>query len=353
MSLFQKWFFESYQKKKFNSLSHIQRKKGFNASLSRKKSVVKNFFQKKFQFSESYSRKRVHSVSPSQKKVQFLGSNWINLNLWVKSKKVQFFESYWKKRVHSSGHVREKSVLNFFSFIFFSKISIFWVTFKKMGSIHWVVLKKKFVFLSHTQKEIQFFESYSFWLKRGSILSSHVHKEFNSLRHIQKKRFNSLRYIQRKGFNSWSYIQKKSSILWVIWRVQHFESNWKVVLKKRFNSMSHKKSVTSMSHWMSSILWVIFLKKMLNSLSLFSKSSILWVIVEKNKRVQFFESFFQTGSRSKKMGSISMSHVEKKAFNSVSCIRKRGSILWMKFKKNQFLESSSPKKKVGFFESYF
>ena len=81
------------------------------------------------------------------------------------------------------------------------------------------------------------------------------------------------------------------------------------------------------------------------------------------KKVQFFESDKNKSSTLiekrfikeahwitfKKMGSISMSHVEKrvqflwvmlnKAFNSVSCVRKRGSILWMKFRKNQFLES--------------
>ena len=83
-----------------------------------------------------------NSLSHIEKKISILRVMWRKVQFWVK-KKVQFFDSF--------------------------NQNFNWVTFKKMGSIHWVVFEKKkeFDFLSHTQKEIQFFESY---LKQDSIL---------------------------------------------------------------------------------------------------------------------------------------------------------------------------------------
>ena len=132
-----------------------------------------------------------------------------------------------------------------------------------------------------------------------------------------------------------------------------------------------------MSHLMSSILWVIFLKKMLNSLSLFSKSSILWVILKQKNWVILKKRFnslsqiqkkkkFNPWSQTQKKGSIlwvilehkkswTLGVILQKDFNSLSHIEKRfikrGSNSMSHFKRVQFFESFFWHK-VQFFESY-
>ena len=69
------------------------------------------------------------------------------------------------------------------------------------------------------------------------------------------------------------------------------------------------------------------------------KSSILRVLSEKG--VQFFESYQKEFN--------SLSHIRKKEFNSFSHFffeKKKGSILWVIFKKVQFCESNSKKKSI-------
>ena len=233
--------------------------------------------------------------------------------------------------------------------IFSTKISIFLSHIqKKKGSIHWVVFKKKkvrffwvilrmrFNSLNHTQKEVQFFRVmfikssiHCVIFKKGSILCV-IFKEkgFNSLSYIQKKvqffelfeEFNTLSHIEKwflkRGSILW--VIKRVSFLWVIWRVQFFESYF----SKR-----------------CSILWVFFPKvqSFESLLKKKQKGSILWVIFP--DRITF-----------KKMGSISMSHVEKrvqflwvmlkKGSISMSHVEKRVQFLWVMLKKGfNFYES--------------
>ena len=158
---------------------------------------------------------------------------------------------------------------------------------------------------------------------------------------LSTKNFNFLSRIQKKGrfFESYSkrdQIFEKYS--------KSFESYWK---KVQFFESDKNKS--------STLIEKRFIKEAQLNES-FTKSSILWVIVEKNKRVQFFESFFQTGSRSKKWVQF-LWVMLKKGFNFYeSCWTKR-SILWVVFEKGvQFCEWNSEKINSWsffFFEKYF
>ena len=129
---------------------------------------------------------------------------------------------------------------------------------------------------------------------------SHIQKKFNSLSQKKSSTLVEKRFIKEGQFNE-SF--KKSSILWAFFpKVQSFESLLKKKKTKGFNSLSQ------FSRQDQSFLWVkIFVKQ------------ILWVMLK--KWVQFCES------------------CQKKGFNSVSHVKKKGSILWVIFKKNQFLES--------------
>ena len=329
--------------KKFNTLSHIRENswvlwvvlENFN-SLSRikkiqcrkKKSCSKKQVQlcevvlKKIQFCESYSyfkKKKKHFESHNEKGDQFFESFFFlkkilkqkrfksvshkkSRILWVMLKKFQFFESFffWKKG--SVLWVIQEKMFNSLSHFFLEKSSNFWVFFfKKIHLKTWVRF-----FESYSRKRVPFFKSYSKKRKVPILL-------------VTLKKFNSLSYIQRRFYS-----------------LSHFKKNSTLIEKRFINEAQFNES--------------------------FTKSSILWVIVEKTKKVQFFESIFQTGSiisvsqnfckkknlwvTFKKMGSISMNHVEKrvqsilwvmshqkKKFNSVSCIRKRCSILWVVLEK--------------------
>ena len=125
----------SHTEKKYNSLSHFKK---FNSS------SLNSLRQKINSFSRCFSRRKSSIL-------------WVTFN-----KRVQFFESYSEKG------------------------SILGVTFKKKGSILWVIWKniqffrsnwnkKRFNSLSHIDffqscwQKVQFFESYFFW-KKSSIL---------------------------------------------------------------------------------------------------------------------------------------------------------------------------------------
>ena len=327
--------------------------------------------------------------------------------LWVifKKKKVQFFESFFQ-----TGSIISVSQ-------HFCK--------KKFYESCW---KNGFYSVSHVKKKVQFCELYSkksilgviFWLfktffasffffckKRFNSVSHNFWKVQNSFNQIEK-RFNSVGHIQEKGSIHWD-ILKKSSILRVIFdkiRSQFFESFSRNPVQFFFESIK-KNSIlwVMLENKKGSILRVILKrgvrfcgwKEGFNSVSLFrfKKNSILWVILKKRfnslnhtqNEVQFFESFFQTGSiisvslqkKSSilwviKRGSILWVIILffEREFNSVSHAKKKGSILWVILKeegsillshvqKNQFFESYSKKgsilwvilqKKTQFYESW-
>ena len=178
--------------------------------------------------------------------------------------------------------------------VIFKKKSILWVIFKKIqffdsygkkkSSI--LRLKKKFNSLSHFLEKSFLCVIFE---KRVQFIASYARKKFNSLRHIQEKESKSLVIFKEKWFISVSR-NKKSSILWVVFykKVQFCVSNW-----KKFNSLSLK------------------------------KGSIVWVISQK---VQFFES------KLKKKGSIrvifdkrySLSHIQKKSNSLTHCQKIKG-----------------------------
>ena len=124
-----------------------------------------------------------------------------------------------------------------------------------------VLLKKMFNSSSHMLKRVQFYESY-------------VDKGFNSSSQIEKKGFHSVSHINRKGFNSVNHSFFKSSILESNFRkgfqcLESFFSKktlW-ITLKKRLNYLSRIQQISSIFCVISkksSVLWVIFKKKILS-----------------------------------------------------------------------------------------
>ena len=129
-------------------------------------------------------------------------------------------ESYSKKVLKScESHKRKKRVQFFESYC-------------KMGSILWVIFKRKKVqfFESCSKSEFNFYES---MLKKKFNSMSHVENGFNSLSDVQKEGFNSLSHVEKEGFNSVSLIKKKGSIQWIT--VFEKFNSWSQ-LKKSFNA---------------------------------------------------------------------------------------------------------------------
>ena len=232
-----------FEKKDFNSLSHIGKQERFN-SLSQ---------EERLQLFES-SWKDVH-----KKEVQFDESrhiSWKKINSESHTKKVfQFCESYWLKissvsriRISKKFHFESRRVIirvQFFESFFFFLEKIFF-------------FKKKYKSVRH--KKVKFFEFFSLTKKKKSLWVM-LKKGFNSLSHIEK--------------NLW-VILKKSSVLCVFWKNFLSHILWVVFLKKKkktqkFNSLSDT-------------------QKRINSLSHTQEISILWVILLKKTKVQFFES---------------------------------------------------------------
>ena len=174
-------------KKRFDSLSRIQKKKEFNSLSHIQKKKVQFFepFFLKVQFFESYSFwKRVNSMSHIQKGVQLFDSFWKKFGLVLKKEKSSSLSYvkivHMKERCYSLRHIREKKL---FLWVVL-EISILWVEFKKKSSMS----KKK----SHIQKKDQFCESY-------------CKKKISSVSRIRTSKKNILRVIvQKKGLNSLS-----------------------------------------------------------------------------------------------------------------------------------------------------
>ena len=205
-------------------------------------------------------------------------------------------------------------------------------------------------------------------LKRCSILWF----KFNSLsRVVFLKKIFWVTF--KKKFYSLSRIQQKSSILWVILKkeVQFFDSYW-----KRFNSLSHVKKINSLSLKKNKSLshmkrfnnrveflgWVIYFHKRFNSYGFFFKKrgSILWVMFKRRFKFLSHKTRFNSLSQCKKSkffesffkGFNSLSNfVFLKKFNSWCQIQK-SSILWVMLKR-WFNSLSHVQKKVQFFESFF
>ena len=146
---------------------------------------------KKVKFFESDSKKRFNSMI--HLRVQFFESLFSHKKVPFPGHKVQFFELHWKVQLFESFLLSEKkgSIL----WVVFRKKVQFWESYSKegsilrviyqMGSLHsdilkrssilWVIFsEKKSILLSHVQKKVHFFESYS-------------QKKFTSLSHIRKK----------------------------------------------------------------------------------------------------------------------------------------------------------------------
>ena len=112
------------------------------------------------------------------------------------------------KKINSVGRIQK-----------FNSVSYFWLMKnfeswkKKVHFFESKIFKKKFKYLSHVNKKVQFFESCekgpSIWIMKKKGWS-------NSLSQIEKKKFNSLSHIFNKKKSSIFWvISKKGSILWV------------------------------------------------------------------------------------------------------------------------------------------
>ena len=270
-------YFESYQRKKsgilwvvlenFNSLSRIQKK----SSMSKKKVIFKKkkssilwvvfSKKKKFnsvsrieknQFCESYSYfKKFHFESHREKKGSILG--------------VIFLKQYLTKRFKSVSLQKSQNSLSF------GKNNL-WVMFNKKGfnslshifNNLWVILKKVQFFVSCFCEMLNSLSVFFFFFKKNS--------KIQFLSHIQK--INSLSPTPKRGrFYSFSHAQK-IQLYELHSKVQFFESD-----QNKCNSYWEE------VHKRGSIQWVIYKE--------FNPLSHCW---KKQKRVQFFESFFQTGS---------------------------------------------------------
>ena len=196
---------------------------------------------KKVQFFEPYLKKS--SILWVLKKFSSLSQSKKGSILWVTFlsekinsmsrifKKVLFFESdFWKKKLFASFFWEKKFIslshnslerIQIFDY-FSTKNCNFWVTFKKgfdslsqvqkKGSSLWAIFSRMFNSPSHFKQRVQFFASYS---KKGSILCV-IFKEKVQL-YASFEEFNTLSHIEK-------WFLKRGSILWVIWRVQFYES---------------------------------------------------------------------------------------------------------------------------------
>ena len=226
-----KWvqFFESYQKKEFNSLSQ--------------------FFSQKQHF-ESYFKKRFNSLSRFFEKKSLSHINKV-LNSLSRIQKCSILWVVFKKKLNSSSLVRKRS------------------------SILSVILRKRLNSVSQISKRVHFFESYQ-------------QNEFKSLSHIKRNFKNSstlwvifwkkvqfeASYSRNEGFNSLRHVRRKKvqfceSIFFFLKKVPFFESNSK---KVQFFVSYLKKKVPFESYLTKGILWVTF-----------KKGPSLWLLVKKSK----------------------------------------------------------------------
>ena len=207
-------------------------------------------------------------------------------------RRVQFCESYEKK----VQFCESRSFFYKSSILWVIKVSIIWLIFLsksilrviffffKKGLILWDIWKIKFKSSSHS-------------LKEDSIPWVILKKRFNTLSHIQRK----VRFFESYSTKSLSHSEKKK-------KAQFFESS------KKSSILSHERSsILWVIFEKGSILWVkkYFLKKNFESYS--KKGEILWVMEKKVLRVIF----------QKRFNSLSfVSHILQEKFNSLSNIEK-------------------------------
>ena len=300
-------FFESYSKKKISSLRHFKKMKERLNSLRHFEEKDFNSLSnigKQEKFNSLSQKERLQLFEPSWKEVQFDESSHIS---WKQvqfrerhTKKVQYFESYQRKKWNPLSRIGEfqffesyskKSSMSNKKVIFKKKTSsILWVVcfLQKQSSVSRIRTWKNFILRVTMKKRIN---SSSHFFGKKNILK----RRFKSVSH---KKSNSLSFVEKKGFNSSSHIEKnlwvilkKSSVLWIVFlrQAQFFECFFS---KKIQFFESHSKKFNSLSHAPEiSILWVIFFlkKKKFSSSSHVKEGSIHLVMF---KKVQFFESFF-------------------------------------------------------------
>ena len=196
-------------------------------------------FRKRVKFFEAYFQTELNSLSHLFKKSSIL---WVTLHQkdfsslsHIHEKRVQFFEWYFEiKGFKSLRHIQEikrfnsknisilcvgftNSILWFFFY--------WWKNFEswKKGSISLnQKFSKKFKYLSHVKKKVQFFDVkkvqvFESWKKRRNSSLSQIEKKSSILWVIYStKKFNPLSDIQ-EGFNSFNslsfFFKKKNSIL--------------------------------------------------------------------------------------------------------------------------------------------
>ena len=290
--------------KKFNDVSHIQKrkvlcffKKNFVSHFLPfllKKSILWVIF-KKINFLKSFLKNKI--FESYLRGINSVSRNWKKSSiLWVifKNQTVQFIASYSKNKVLKSlRHIQE---IRPFLWVVFKKKKFNSVSrFEKMFKFLWVVFFfKKVQFCMSNWKN---FNSLS--LEKRFNCLGHIAKKFNSLSWNWKK-FNSLNHV--KKFNSLSHMQKKVQFLWVITkkssvlRVIFENKSWVlgvirkksirwVIVKKINFWVILKNKIPSQFFWVN--FWVV-LKKEFNAhkSNYEKKGSILWVVV---RRIQFFE----------------------------------------------------------------
>ena len=198
-------FFEAYFQTELNSLSHLFKKEFNSLSHTFKKTLVLwVIFIKKFNSLSDILKKGFKSLRHIQeikrfnsKNISILCVGFTNSILWV------FF--YWWKNFES------------------------W----KKGSISLnQKFSKKFKYLSHVKKKVQFFDVkkvqvFESWKKEGTVLWVKLRKKVQF--------FES--YIQQKNSILW-VISKKGSILSILWVFFFKKKNSILKLFKNFNSVS-------------------------------------------------------------------------------------------------------------------
>ena len=235
----------------------------------------------------------------------------LSINL---KKKVQFFESYSKKKDSILCVVFKEKGFNSLRRIQRTRVPFFASYSKNKGSILCVIFEKQDHFFESWNKSgfnslSQFEKIFASYWKIQFIESckkvTHMKERFNYLRHFEKKRFQFLESYWKK--------KKKSLILWVI--------------LKDFISLSHieKRFIKR-----GSILWVIFLNKKFDSLSLFF----------------FFDTRFNSLRHIEKFNYLTLFEKnwvisEKKRFNFWVVLEGRFNSLIRIQKKNQFRKKKS------------
>ena len=212
---------------------------------------------------------------------------------------------------------------------------------KKFNSLRHFEKNKGFNSLTHIEKRLQLFESSWKSSKKEVQFYESFHKiilkEFHSLSLFFLTHGSNVQFFEScsRNFNSLSHVQK-GSIFWVIQekKVQFFESFfWKSSIFLSFQKESHIQK-------MGSILWVVFKQKWVRFFESYSKKRKV-PRSKKNTSLSYIQRRFNSLSQLKKNNS-NWEEVHKRGSNSMS-----------RLQRVQSFESLLKKKKVQFFESFF